>query len=110
MTIDTDGDDLADCTEFSLQTEPHNPDTDGDDLTDGEEVLTHETDPRDPDSDDGGVEDGDEVALGTDPLDPTDDLRKPIATTEAAMTSMVSWTIRPTRVARATTTRANSGR
>jgi hypothetical protein len=72
-TIDTDGDDLADCTEFSLQTEPHNPDTDGDALADGEEVLTHGTDPRHPDSDDGGVEDGDEVALGTDPLDPTDD-------------------------------------
>ena len=47
-TVDTDGDDLADCTEYSLQTEPHNPDTDGDNLTDGEEVHTHGTDPAGP--------------------------------------------------------------
>jgi hypothetical protein len=72
-TIDTDGDDLADCTEFSLQTEPHNPDTDGDGLGDGKEVLKHKTNPRDPDTDDGGIGDGEEVARGTRPLDGTDD-------------------------------------
>jgi hypothetical protein len=75
-SIDTDGDDLADCTEFSLQTEPHNPDTDGDALTDGREVHTYGTDPRDPDTDDGGIKDGDEAARGTDPLDGTDDFRQ----------------------------------
>jgi len=72
-SVDTDGDDLSDCTEFSLNTETHNPDTDGDGLTDGQEVLTHKTDPLQADTDSGGVRDGDEVALATDPLDPVDD-------------------------------------
>jgi len=72
-SVDSDGDDLADCTEFSLQTETHNPDTDGDGLTDGKEVLTYKTDPRKPDTDDGGVPDGTEIANGTNPMDPSDD-------------------------------------
>ena len=73
VTVDSDGDDLADCTEFAVQTEPHNPDTDGDVLNDGREVLSLGTDPRDPDTDDGGVSDGEEVGRGTNPLDGTDD-------------------------------------
>jgi len=72
-SVDTDRDDLADCTEFSLQTEAHNPDTDGDGLTDGEEVLTYKTDPRNLDSDRGGVSDGTEIAAGTNANDPSDD-------------------------------------
>lgn len=72
-TIDSDGDDLADCTEFSLQTDTQNPDTDGDRLTDGQEVLIRKTDPLDTDTDDGGIEDGNEADGATDPLDPTDD-------------------------------------
>ena len=35
------------------------------------------TDPLDADTDDGGVPDGDEVELGTDPLDPSDDVAIP---------------------------------
>lgn len=72
-TVDSDGDDLADCTEFALQTDPSNPDTDGDGLTDGAEVLTHGTDPLNVDTDSGGVGDGDEISVGTDPLDSSDD-------------------------------------
>jgi Divergent InlB B-repeat domain len=84
-TVDSDGDDLADCTEFALQTEPHNPDTDGDALTDGQEVLGHGTDPRDPDTDDGGIQDGAEVARGTDPLDGTDDAGRELVTLTRAV-------------------------
>ena len=72
-SVDSDGDDLADCTEFSLSTETHNPDTDDDRLTDGAEVLIHGTDPLNLDTDGGGVQDGDEVDMGTDPIEPTDD-------------------------------------
>ena len=97
--VDTDGDGLLDSEEINVTfTDPNNPDTDGDGLDDGEEVLVHLTDPLNPDSDgdglddgaevlvhftdpnnvdtDGGsVPDGEEVAVGTDPLDPNDDVR-----------------------------------
>ena len=96
-TADTDGDGLNDKEEFDLQTDPTNTDTDGDSLTDGDEVNTQGTDPllidtdgdsltdgdevnthgSDPtliDTDAGGVADGQEVALGTDPLNPADDV------------------------------------
>lgn len=75
--VDSDGDKLSDCREYSLQTDPSDPDTDGDGLTDGEEVLIYGTDPLNADTDGGGVPDGDEVGLGTDPLDPLDDGDQP---------------------------------
>ena len=56
--VDSDGDNLADCTEYALGTDPMNPDTDGDGLTDGHEVLTTGTDPKNPDTDGDGVKDG----------------------------------------------------
>ncbi len=49
-------------------------DTDADRLTDPDEVHVLGTDPRVADSDGGGAGDGDEVELGTDPLDPADDV------------------------------------
>ncbi len=97
---DTDGDGLSDQDEAVLGTRPMEHDTDGDGLLDGQEVLWTGTDPRDPDSDDdllddgtevlhlgtdplradtdgGGTDDGLEVALGTNPLDDSDDLEAP---------------------------------
>lgn len=35
VAVDSDGDNLADCTEFDLSTDPSNPDTDGDGFRDG---------------------------------------------------------------------------
>jgi hypothetical protein len=72
---DTDGDGLADGAEVhTYATDPRRTDTDGDGLGDGEEVNLYGTDPADPDTDGGGRRDGEEVALGTDPLDPSDDV------------------------------------
>lgn len=74
VTIDSDGDDLADCTEYALGTDPSNPDTDGDGLTDGQEVLRHGTDPKKSDSDADGLTDGAEVlTFGTNPKNPDTD-------------------------------------
>jgi hypothetical protein len=73
-TIDSDGDDLADCTEYALSTDPSNPDTDGDGLTDGREVLTTGTDPTNQDTDGDGLDDRQEVEVsGTDPTNPDTD-------------------------------------
>lgn len=100
--FDTDGDGLSDGQEAGLvapngldtdlglyvpdtnpstTTDPSLDDTDGDGLLDGEEdfdldgdVGETETDPNDVDTDAGGVDDGIEVDVGTNPLDPGDDL------------------------------------
>lgn len=72
--LDSDGDGLSDDYEFSIGTDPNNPDTDGDGLTDGDEVLKYKTDPLNPDSDFDGLKDGAEVLkYRTDPLDPDTD-------------------------------------
>ena len=71
---DQDRDGLSDRDEEDLGTDPNNPDTDGDGLKDGAEVHVHNTNPLDRDTDDGGVDDGNEIAMGKDPLDPSDDL------------------------------------
>ena len=95
---DTDGDGLTDGDEvLKYRTDPLNPDTDGDGLSDGDEVLKYHTDPlkkdtdgdglsdydeimkyhTDPllmDTDKGGVDDGKEIQMGTNPLDPSDDV------------------------------------
>ena len=78
---DTDADGALDGAEIVAGTDPLNPDTDGDGLLDGVETDTGVfvdandtgTDPLDPDTDGGGRNDGGEVALGLNPLDPTDD-------------------------------------
>jgi hypothetical protein len=49
------------------------PDTDGDHLKDYEELTLYDTDAGVVDTDRGGTSDGLEVAVGTDPLNPTDD-------------------------------------
>ena len=94
---DTDDDGVDDGTEVGDEdpTNPLDPDTDGDRLCDGpedvEDVCTggedldadgevgpEETDPNEADTDGGTVPDGDEVLDdGTDPLDPSDDIRPP---------------------------------
>jgi outer membrane protein OmpA-like peptidoglycan-associated protein len=46
-------------------------------LSDGAEVNTHKTNPNKADTDDGSVNDGTEVANNTNPLDGSDDVKKP---------------------------------
>jgi hypothetical protein len=53
---------------------PGQADTDGDGLGDDDEVNIYGTDPNNPDTDGGGIDDGTEVSVGTDPLNPADDL------------------------------------
>jgi hypothetical protein len=66
---DVDFDDLDECEEFDLGTDPNNPDTDGDGLNDGAEVAIG-TNPTNTDTDGDGITDGAEVVAGTDPNDP----------------------------------------
>ncbi|MBK8981920.1 MAG: OmpA family protein [Ignavibacteria bacterium] len=76
---DTDGDRLMDNEEINIYfTIPTDTDTDDDGLTDGDEVLTYKTDPKAFDTDLGTINDGVEVGRGTNPLDPSDDLPKPV--------------------------------
>lgn len=49
-------------------------DTDGDTLSALDEVSQYGTDPGNPDTDGGGLDDNDEIAVGSDPLDGTDDV------------------------------------
>ena len=80
---DTDLDALKDGAEVAIHlTNPSNPDTDGDKLNDGDEVNIHKTDPKNPDTDGGTARDGVEVERGTNPLDPSDDIKKPELTAE----------------------------
>ena len=74
LSADTDDDGLTDGAEvLAYSTHPLVADSDYDTLSDGEEVSDHGTDPLDTDTDGGGLQDGTELAVGTDPLDPTDD-------------------------------------
>ena len=66
ISIDTDGDRLADKRETDIGTNPSNPDTDGDGLTDGREVELG-LDPLAVDTDADGLNDSTEVSIGTDP-------------------------------------------
>jgi hypothetical protein len=66
-TIDSDSDRLADCTEFSLGTDPLKFDTDGDSLGDGDEVLRLGTNPLAVDTDGDTLTDPAELQAGTDP-------------------------------------------
>lgn len=77
LITDTDGDGLTDGAEVRThKTDPLKSDTDGDGLTDGEEVNKHRTNPLKADTDNGSVDDGAEVRRGTNPLDPSDDVKK----------------------------------
>ncbi|MCX7878276.1 MAG: OmpA family protein [Ignavibacteria bacterium] len=77
LITDTDGDGLTDGSEVrTYNTDPLKRDTDGDGLTDGEEVNKHRTDPLKADTDNGSIDDGTEVRRGTNPLDPSDDVKK----------------------------------
>jgi outer membrane protein OmpA-like peptidoglycan-associated protein len=78
LKADTDGDGLNDGMEVNTsKTDPNKADTDGDGLSDGAEVNTHKTNPNKADTDDGSVNDGTEVANNTNPLDGSDDVKKP---------------------------------
>ncbi len=71
---DPDNDNLVNSNEYTLGTNPVNPDTDGDGLTDGYEVNTSLTDPLLWDTDGDRLNDGDEVNIhGTNPLLPDTD-------------------------------------
>lgn len=75
LRADTDGDGLSDWDEVKgYKSDPHKTDTDGDGLLDGDEVHKHKTDPTKADSDGGGMPDGTEIIMGTNPLDPKDDI------------------------------------
>ena len=77
LKADTDMDGLTDGDEvLKYKTDPLKADTDGDGLTDGDEVTRYKTDPLKVDTDGGGVNDAVEVARGTNPLDPSDDIKK----------------------------------
>ncbi|OUR87103.1 hypothetical protein A9Q81_26960 [Gammaproteobacteria bacterium 42_54_T18] len=67
--FDNDNDLLTNLQEFTLGTDPLNPDTDSDGLTDGEEVTLHNTNPLNADTDNDGLNDFSEInTLGTNPL------------------------------------------
>ncbi len=69
VTIDADGDGLADEEELAIGTDPNNADSDTDRLSDGFEVREFGTNPLADDSDEDGLGDGDELEVyGTDPL------------------------------------------
>lgn len=73
ITLDADGDELADEEELEIGTDPTLFDTDGDALSDGSEVREDGwgTDPLSPDTDGDGFFDADELFThGTDPKDP----------------------------------------
>lgn len=77
LRSDSDSDGLPDGDEvLTYKTDPLKVDTDGDNLLDGAEIKTYHTDPLKADTDGGGVADGVEVSRGTNPLDPTDDIKK----------------------------------
>jgi outer membrane protein OmpA-like peptidoglycan-associated protein len=81
LKTDTDGDGLSDGFEVNqYKTDPAKADTDGDGLSDGDEVNKYKTDPVKIDTDGGGVADGAEVKIGTNPLDPKDDIAKSTTT------------------------------
>ena len=76
---DTDSDQLRDGEEVNVTfTDPANRDTDRDGLSDGDEVRRHNTNPRDADTDKGSLRDGDEIARRRNPLDPADDVDRPM--------------------------------
>lgn len=82
LNADTDGDTLKDGAEVNThKTDPTKADTDGDKLKDGVEVNKYKTDPLKADTDKGSVDDGTEVNRGTDPLNPKDDVVKPVVVT-----------------------------
>jgi hypothetical protein len=89
---DSDGDGLSNHEEFTIFSNPRNPDTDGDQMPDGWEYRNHldslqndsagdadhdglanyfeylwQTDPHNPDTDGDGLTDGEEVRVGTSP-------------------------------------------
>lgn len=79
LKADTDGDGLSDADEvLRYHTDPLRVDTDGDGLSDGDEVMTYSTNPLNVDTDGGTVPDGVEVRRGTNPLDPGDDIPRPM--------------------------------
>lgn len=72
---DTDSDGLSDDYEKQIGTDPNKNDTDGDGLMDGEELDKWGTDPKLYDTDGDGIKDGSEVLQGTNPTDPTDNIK-----------------------------------
>ncbi len=73
---DTDLDLLSDGQEVHIYgTNPLDADTDADTLTDWEELMKYHTSPFLEDTDSDGFSDRDEILAGTDPNDPTDNLR-----------------------------------
>lgn len=70
--VDTDNDGIGDLEELDIGTSPINEDSDSDDVIDGDE-LTNNTDPLDSDSDDDALNDGAEATLGTNPLNTDSD-------------------------------------
>ncbi len=83
LQADTDGDGLNDGLEImKYKTDALKADTDGDGLSDGSEVNTHKTNALKEDTDGGSVADGVEVNRGSNPLEASDDVPKPVLKVE----------------------------
>lgn len=67
---DSDGDRLNNQEEYTIGTDPNNPDSDSDGLFDGEEVLIYQTNPLNSDTDGDTFTDGEEVQNNYDPNGP----------------------------------------
>ena len=79
LKADTDGDGLSDGAEVNqYKTDPTKIDTDGDGLNDYAEINVYNTNPLNIDTDGGGLNDGAEIKAGKNPLDPKDDVDKPV--------------------------------
>lgn len=85
---DSDNDGLTDAKEVELGTNPNKTDSDNDGLSDGLEVNSIGSNPLSSDTDNGGISDGTEVSIGTNPLDPTDDLNLPLDSDSDGLTDV----------------------
>jgi outer membrane protein OmpA-like peptidoglycan-associated protein len=99
LMADTDGDGLNDGEEVrQYKTDPLKSDTDGDGLNDGDEVKRYNTNPLKADTDGGSIDDGTEVRRGTNPLDPSDDVKEEIKVGEVIILEGINFETNSARI------------